>query len=54
MAKNVSNEEFIKQAKAKMNANLALLGDYVNTKTKIPVRCKKCCNVWGMLPSNIK
>ena len=54
MAKIVSNEEFIKQAKAKMNANLVLLGDYVNAKTKIPVRCKKCGNNWDMLPSNIK
>lgn len=54
MAKIVSNEEFIKQAKTTMNANLALLGEYVNAKTKILVRCKKCGNSWGMLPLNIK
>lgn len=30
-----------------------LLGKYINTYTKIPIRCKKCGHEWGMNPSKI-
>ena len=32
---------------------LELLGEYIDSTTKIPCKCKKCGHEWSMLPGNI-
>lgn len=54
MGKIVTNEIFQEQVKDLINPDLKLLGKYIDSKTKISCKCKKCGYQWEMLPSNIK
>ncbi|AUT06224.1 hypothetical protein SPSF3K_01499 [Streptococcus parauberis] len=54
MAKIVTHEMFLESIKKSKNKNLEILGKYVNAKTKIPVRCKKCGKQWEKIPLGIK
>ena len=54
MSKIITNEIFQKEIQDLINPDLELLGTYVDSKTKIPCKCKKCRYEWAMLPGNIK
>ena len=47
-----TTEEF-KQEMKKINENIEILGEYVNAKTKIKVRCKKDGNIWNAKPNDL-
>lgn len=43
---------FLEKAYTKNN-KVNIIGDYINSISKIKVECKKCGYIWEMLPSNI-
>lgn len=47
-----TNEQFLEEFN-NLNANIELLGDYVDVYTKIPCRCIIHDYKWSMLPSNL-
>lgn len=49
--KKKTTEEYIEELKIK-NPNLEVLGEYINSKTKIKHRCKTHDYVWDIFPSN--
>lgn len=53
MPKIVTQESLVKDLKVK-NASIVVLGQYINDKTKILVRCKECGNEWYATPSSLK
>lgn len=44
-----TTESFIKEM-ALINKEIEILGEYVNSKTKIKCKCKKCNNIWETTP----
>ena len=44
---------FVSELKIKGNADVELIGQYVNSNTKIDCRCKKCGYQWQSLPYNL-
>lgn len=51
MRKKTQNE-FIKDL-SKVTDEIIVIGDYINSKEKIIVKCKKCGNIWLASPSNL-
>ncbi|AFQ96293.1 hypothetical protein [Listeria phage LP-KV022] len=49
----LTQEEYVSQIVAK-GINVEVLGEYVNSDTKIAHRCKKCTHIWDITPSDIK
>lgn len=49
----LTNEEFNKKAESLKNSNIKIIGQYVNSKTKIDCLCLICGNIWGMKSSDI-
>ena len=47
-----THKEFIKEIK-KINDDIEILGEYVNSQTKIKVRCKKDGHEWKATPNNL-
>jgi DNA-binding protein len=47
----VTHNEYID--KFQFNENLEILGEFINYKTPIKVKCLKCNHIWEMLPSNL-
>lgn len=47
-----SREEFITKLKD-IQPNIEVIGDYVNSVTKIEVRCKTCGNQWRVVPASL-
>ena len=47
-----TTESFINEVSEK-NQKLNIIGEYINSNTKIKCKCKKCGYEWEMLPSNI-
>ena len=47
-----TTDSFKKDLK-EINPYIKVIGEYVNNKTHIKVKCKKCKNVWTALPSNL-
>ncbi len=47
-----TNEEYIKEVEEK-NPNVEVVGEYIDSKTKIDYRCKKCGDIFSSFPSNI-
>ena len=38
---------------AEINPRVELLGKYIDTKTKLPIRCTQCENVWNAAPKEL-
>lgn len=49
----LTHKEFEDRIKNKFNGNIFVLGKYINTKTKIEVKCKKCNYIWYSNPSTL-
>lgn len=49
MTKKKTREEYIEELKVK-NPDIELVGDYINSKTKTPHRCKKHNVIWDVSP----
>lgn len=47
-----SHEEFVSQMR-KINPDIAIIGDYVNTSVPIKCRCKIDNNIWDATPANL-
>lgn len=47
-----SKEQFVYEMSL-INSDIEILGEYINTHTKIKCRCKKCDNVWYGFPANL-
>lgn len=47
-----TTETFIEELKEK-NPSIIVLGEYVNNKTQIKVRCKECGREWKAIPKNL-
>ena len=50
--KRKTHEEFIRDLK-KVTDEITVIGNYINSKEKIKVKCNKCGNVWFAAPSNL-
>lgn len=50
----MTHEEFIDRVKYNINANLELLGKYVDSHTPIKCMCKKCGNIFSAMPYQIE
>ena len=49
-----TNEQFVEEYYKKFpNSTISFLGTYINSKTKIPVRCNVCNNEWNPIPGNL-
>ena len=53
-ANNMKRETAKRELEKVKTNNLDIIGQYIDAKTKIQVRCKKCGHEWGMLSNNIK
>ena len=47
-----TQEQFVSEIK-ELNPAIIILGEYVNTKTKILCECRTCSNKWDMRPQNL-
>lgn len=47
-----TTEQYVAEIK-KININIVVIGEYINAKTKILHKCKKCGHEWYAYPSNI-
>lgn len=52
MSKRLTQEEFLSKVH-KLNPNLEVIDPYVNAKTKLRVRCKKCGREWTSLGGSL-
>lgn len=52
MRRKLTHEEFITRLH-QINANIEVLGTYVNSKTKIKCKCKVCGHEWESTPSRL-
>ena len=50
--KKKNTKDFINELK-KINNDIIVLGEYINSKNKIKVQCKKCNHIWESVPSNL-
>lgn len=53
MPKRITHKEFIEKMKIK-NPNIEILGEYINSRTKIKCRCKICNYIWYPISGGIK
>lgn len=53
MPKKISNEEFIERLKEFTEDSVILESKYINKRTKVNIRCKKCGNVWEISPASL-
>lgn len=51
--KRKSQEEFLEEVKDVLNPNVIIIGEYVNTSTKIKCQCKDCGNIWDVVPYSL-
>lgn len=49
--RRLTNEEFLEKA-ALLNPHLEILGTYINSRTKVLVRCKKCKYTWEIVANS--
>lgn len=47
-----THEEFVNDLK-KVTSEITILGNYVNSKEKIKVKCNRCDHEWAAAPSNL-
>ena len=47
-----TQDEFVKDL-SKITDEIIVMGDYINSKEKIKVKCKRCRNIWLAAPSNL-
>lgn len=47
-----SKEEFSKKVRL-LHPNIEVVGDYINSQTKILVHCTKCDNKWSVVPASL-
>lgn len=47
-----THEQFQREL-AEINPRVELLGKYIDTKTKLPIRCTRCENVWNAAPKEL-
>jgi Zn finger protein HypA/HybF involved in hydrogenase expression len=52
MARKISHEDFIRRMEID-RPDIIVLGDYINSKTPIKCKCKKCGYTWYPYPNNI-
>lgn len=50
--KKKSQDEFVQKLYA-LNSNIEVLGEYKNNRTKVTVKCTKCCHIWSATPHNL-
>ena len=48
-----TKEQFVEKYNSKYPNKIDILGEYVNAKTKIVCKCKKCQNLFSMTPDNL-
>lgn len=51
-AETKTREQFILEM-SKIDNSIEIIGDYVNTHTKIKCRCKRCGRIWFAYPANL-
>ena len=49
--KRNSHEEFLEKVKDKLNDNVIILGEYINSHVGIKCQCKDCGHIWDANPS---
>lgn len=59
MPKKITNEEFIERVKKYTNDSVEVITPYINKRTKIEIKCRKCGYIWevspvSFMPSSIK
>ena len=52
MSRRKTQDEFVADVDA-INPNIEVLGTYVNSRTKVHVKCRKCGHEWDPIPENI-
>lgn len=50
MAKLLTHNEWYEKYKDKIDNTIEILGKYINNRTKILIRCKKCLKEYETLP----
>lgn len=50
--KKKNTKDFIDELR-RINTDITVLGEYINSKNKIKVKCQKCNHVWEAVPSNL-
>lgn len=48
----LSRDDFLKRL-SNINNNIEVVGDYVNTQTKVECRCKVCGYLWKVIPTSL-
>ena len=47
------NTETFKERMKEINPNIEVLGEYINSDSKIDCKCKICGNPWSPIPSSL-
>lgn len=50
MPKKITNEEFMERVKKYTNDSVEVITPYINKKTKVKIKCKKCNYIWDVSP----
>lgn len=53
IANRKTNAQFVKEFSNTGNCNVELIGPYINSKTKINVKCKTCKHEWALRPDHL-
>lgn len=52
MPKKITNEEFIERVKKYTNNSVEVITPYINKRTKVSIKCKKCNYIWEVSPAS--
>lgn len=53
MSKTMTQDEFCERIKNYTNDSVEVIGKYINKRTKVKIRCKKCNFEWDFSPTNL-
>ena len=54
MPRKVTNEDFLKKAKLVHNNDFCYLSDYINSNTKVKIKCKNSHIFWQLPHNHLK
>ena len=46
MARKLTHEEYVKKMN-EVHPTIEVIGEYINSKTKVPLKCKVCNHEWS-------